>query len=154
MRIKVLLLSWLAAGSAAQAEALRVEDYIPARSDALVLLRDVGIDSLGGNVGMAMALEIEDRLRAIDYGQGPWFRLIPAPFGGNSDAIFRGTANIDVERFEGSETRERCVKDAQNKCTKQREKYQVKCVRREIALETRLRLIGQNGDLLWSEDSI
>jgi tetratricopeptide (TPR) repeat protein len=153
MRIKVLLLSWLAVGSAAQAEALRVEDYTPARSDAYVLLRDVGVDSLGGNVGMAMAVAIEDRLRTIEFGQGPWFRVIPVSLGAGSDAIFRGTADIDVERFDFSETRERCVKDAQGKCTKQREKYQVKCVRREISLETRLRLIGRNGDLLWSEDS-
>jgi tetratricopeptide (TPR) repeat protein len=153
MRIKGLVLVLLACGATAQAETLRVDNYTPARSDALVVLREIQVDALGGNVGPAMAVLIEDRLRAIDYGQGPWFRVIPAPLGGGGDAVFRGTADIDVERFDRSETRERCVKDSQNKCTDQKEKYQVSCIRREFSLETRLRLIGRNGELLWADDS-
>ncbi len=153
MRIKGLVLALLVCGTAVQAETLRVDNYTPARSDALVVLRDIQVDALGGNVGPAMSVQIEDRLRALDYGQGPWFRVVPASLGAGGDAVFRGTADIDVERFETSETRERCVKDAQNKCTEQREKYQVSCIRREFSLETNLRLIGRNGTLLWSDDS-
>lgn len=153
MRIKGLVLALLACGSAVQAETLRVDNYTPARSDALVVLRDIQLDTLGGNVGQAMALQIEDKLRTIDYGQGPWFRVIPASLATGGDAVFRGTADIDMQRFERTETRERCIKDAQNKCTDQKEKYEVSCIRREFSLETRLRLIGRNGELLWSDDS-
>jgi tetratricopeptide (TPR) repeat protein len=153
MRRIVIALGFLAVASAAGAETLRVENFFPARSDALVMLREIQVDTLGGDVGPAMTLQVEDRLRAVDQGQGPWFRIIPASLRSEtSDAVLRGMADMDFRRSEVFEERERCVRDANNKCTDEREKYQVSCQVRDFALNTNLRLIGRKGELLWSDD--
>lgn len=153
MRNTVLALAVLAQAAAAGAETLRVDNFFPARSDALVMLREVQVERLDGDVGSAMTLQVEDRLRAVGDDKGPWFRVVPASLGANTgDAVLRGVADMDFRRSEVLEQRERCIRDAQNKCTDQKEKYQVSCLVREFALNTTLRLIGRKGELLWSDD--
>ncbi|MFN5781760.1 MAG: hypothetical protein ACK442_01720 [Novosphingobium sp.] len=153
MRRIAIALGFLVGASAAGAETLRVESFFPARTDPLAMLREIQVDTLGGDVGPAMTLRVEDRLRDIVDGQTPWFRIVPASLGSKtSDAVLRGTADMDFRRSEELEDRDRCIRDPQNKCTDRKEKYQVSCLVRDFALNTSLRLIGRKGELLWSDD--
>lgn len=146
-----MALAW--AGSA-QAETLRVESHRPARVDALVTLHTIQVERLGGRHGSDMTIQLEDGLRELQFEDRPWFRVLPASIAdGEGDAVLRGNASIDLGVTEYTEERERCVKDADNRCTDTREKYNVACFRRRFELDTTLRLIGRDGSLLWSLDN-
>jgi hypothetical protein len=153
MRLKCLSLLALVGASAASAETLRVETWRPAGSDQVSALRTIQIDSFGGASGPGLAIAIEDRLRRIELGQGPWFRIIPASIAqGDGEAVLRGTADLGMRASDYTAERERCIKDAQGKCTDRKEKYLVNCRRRDFQLELAVRMIARDGTLLWSDD--
>lgn len=143
----------LLAASTAQAETLRVESARPARSDDLAALRTITVEPLGGRSGGALGIMVEDALREVDLGTGPWFRIVPASVGNIAvDAALRGTADRDAELTDYTEERERCVRDANNKCSDTKEKYTVPCLRRRVGVTATLRLIRRDGTLLWSDN--
>jgi hypothetical protein len=78
--------------------------------------------------------------------------VIPAATGDGGEALLRGTADTEQRFADYTEEHERCIKDADGKCTSAKEKVTVRCRRRTIELVIQLRLIGRDGALLWSDN--
>jgi hypothetical protein len=152
MRRFCLSLAALLTASAAHSETLRVVVMYPAASDEAASLRSVQVESFGGNAGEDLTIQTEDGLRAINLGKGPWLRVIPAATGGGGEALLRGTADTEQHFTDFTEQHERCIKDADGKCTSAKEKITVRCRRRNIELVVQLRLIDRDGTLLWSDN--
>jgi hypothetical protein len=152
MRHFCLVLAALLASTAAQAETIRVTTVYPAASDEAAALRSIQVEPFGGNAGDDLTIQTEDMLRGINLGNGPWFRVIPAATGSGGEALLRGTADTEQRFSDFAEERERCVKDADGKCTSVKEKVTVRCRRRTTELVVQLRLIAQDGTLLWSDN--
>ena len=150
-RICLAMVAALAA-TAAQAETIRVTTVYPAASDEAAALRSIQVEPFGGNAGEDLTIQAEDSLRGINLGTGPWFRVIPAATGGGGEALLRGTADTEQRFADYTEQRERCIKDADGKCTSVKEKITVRCHRRTIELVVQLRLIARDGTLLWSDN--
>lgn len=152
MRRVCLALFALLASTAAHAETIRVVTLYPATSDEAAALRSIQVEPFGGNAGADLTIQTEDVLRGISLGNGPWFRVIPAATGGGGEALLRGTADTEQRFADYTEQRERCIKDADGKCTSAKEKVTVRCRRRTIELVVQLRLIARDGTLLWSDN--
>lgn len=152
MRKIVIGMMLLAAAAAARAETLRVWVLYPASSDAAASLQSIKVEPFGGDVGSDLSLKIEDVLRGIDLGDGPYFRIVPAGTSADAEAVLRGTAYSEQRFQEYTETRERCVRDASGNCTAVKEKVIVRCRRRHIELVVAMRLVARDGTLLWSDD--
>lgn len=150
-RICLSLTALLAAIPAAQAETLRTEVLYPAASDQAAALRSVQVEPFGGDAGEDLTIQTEDTLRGINLGRGPWLRVIPAATGSGGEALLRGTADTEQRFSDYAEEHERCIKDAQGKCTAAKEKITVRCRRRHIELVVALRLVDRDGTLLWSD---
>ncbi len=151
MRRFVLAAATLLLASAAGAESLRVGVWYPANSDQAAALRSIQVEPFGGDAGDDLTVQVEDVLRGIDLGQGPYFQVIPAATGSGGEALLRGTADTEQRFADYTEEHERCVKDGDGKCTSAKKKFTVKCTRRTVELVVALRLIGQDGTLLWSD---
>jgi hypothetical protein len=155
MRLLVVPVLALLSAHVAQAESLRIEAWYPAVSDDIAALRSIQVDALGGRAGPSLTIQVDDKLRELDLGEGRWFRVIPASLAnGDGDAVLRGTADMDLDFDEYSEQRERCIKDNAGKCTDTKEKYPVYCIRRKFELTLALRLVGRDGSLLWSDNGV
>lgn len=138
--------------AAANAETLPVWVDYPAASAQAAALRSIRVEQLGGDVGPDLEIQIEDALRAVDLGGGPYFRIVPGVSGADAEAQLTGTAHTE-QRFEDyTEEHERCVKDASGDCTSAKEKFTAKCRRRHVDLVVTLRLIGRDGALIWSDN--
>jgi hypothetical protein len=134
------------------AESLRVEGPAPAGSDAAAALQVVAIEQFGGEGGADLSFRIEDALRAATYRGQPWLRVVPYGPNDSVQALMRGTVAIEERVTNYTEQRERCIKDAAGKCTDAKEKFQVRCKRRIIELQPRIRLLAPDGALLWSDN--
>ncbi len=152
MRVVILSCLALAAASPAMAETIRVQTLRPAASDEAAALRSIQVEPFGGEAGDSLTIQLEDELRAINLGQGPYFRVIPAATGSGGDALLRGTADIEQRFSDYTEKRERCIKDDRGNCTSEKEQVTVKCRRRHVDLVVELRLIAPDGTLLWSDN--
>ena len=152
MRRICLSFAALVIATAAQAETIRVVTVYPATSDEAAALRSIQVEPFGGNAGEDLTIQAEDVLRGINLGNGPWFRVIPAATGDGGEALLRGTADTEQRFADYTEEHERCIKDAEGKCTSAKEKVTVRCRRRTIELVIQLRLIGRDGTLLWSDN--
>jgi hypothetical protein len=152
MRRICFSLAALLTATAAQAETIRVVTLYPATSDEAAVLRSIQVEPFGGNAGEDLTIQAEDVLRGINLGNGPWFRVIPAATGSGGEALLRGTADTEQRYSDYTEEHERCIKDADGKCTSAKEKITVRCRRRTIELVIQLRLIGRDGTLLWSDN--
>jgi hypothetical protein len=141
--------AWLLAAMPVRAEVLTVAGVYPADSDGAAAVRSISVERFGGEDGPALALRIEDGLRAAELQGQPWFRVIP---GGEAEAVMRGTAQAEVYNSNYTAQRERCTqRDDKDKCVERR-KVDVDCRRRAVRLNTSLRLIARQGDLLFSDD--
>lgn len=152
MRYGVLVCMAVVAASPAVAETMRVQTLRPASSDNAAALRAIQVEPFGGEAGDTLTIQVEDALREIDLGQGPYFRVIPAATGEGGDALLRGTADVEQRFTNYTEKRERCIRDAKGNCTDTKETVTVKCWRRQVDLVVQLRLIGPDGTLLWSDN--
>lgn len=152
MRRILLAVSALAWAGAVQAETLRVQAWAPAGSDQAAAVRSVQVEPFGGDAGDELTIQVEDALRAVDLGDGPWLRVIPAATGSGGEALLRGVATTQQRLTNYTEERERCIRDDKGNCTAAKEKITVKCVRRQVDLEVQLRLIARDGTLLWSDN--
>lgn len=142
----------LLGATGAWAETIRVEVWYPAASDNAAALRSIQVEPFGGNAGDDLTIQAEDALRAVNLGDGPYFRVIPAVTGSGGEALLRGTADTEQRSSDFTEQHERCVKDAKGECTTAKEKITVKCRRRTVELVVQLRLIARDGTLLWSDN--
>jgi hypothetical protein len=152
MRLFCFALAASLVSTAVKAETIRVVTVYPAASDEAAALRSIQVEPFGGNAGEDLTIQTEDALRGINLGTGPWFRVIPAATGGGGEALLRGTADTEQRFADYTEEHERCIKDADGKCTSAKEKITVRCRRRTIELVIQLRLIGRDGTLLWSDN--
>lgn len=152
MRKIALYLMAMAYAGAANAETINLEVWQPAASDSAAALRSIQVESFGGDAGTDLTFQVEDALRGIDLGQGPYFRVIPAAIGAGGAGLLRGTAQTEQRFTNYTEEHERCVRDAQGNCTAAKEKYQARCRRRNIELIVTMRLIDRDGTLLWSDN--
>ena len=152
MRIVFLCGLALASASPAMAETIRVQTLRPAASDETAALRSIQVEPFGGEAGDSLTIQLEDELRGINLGQGPYFRVIPAATGSGGDALLRGTADVEQRFSDYTEKRERCIKDDRGNCTSEKEQVTVKCRRRHVDLVVELRLIAPDGTLLWSDN--
>ncbi len=131
------------------AEVIQVAGVYPAASDGAASVRTISVERFGGEDGPALALKIEDALRAVELQGEPWFRVIPS---GEPEAVMRGTAQVEVRTSDYQGQRERCVeRDEKDKCV-DRKNVDVDCRRRSVRLVASLRLISHRGDLLFSDD--
>lgn len=136
----------------AQAEVLQVSGVYPAASDAAAVLQSIAVERFGGQDGAALSIRIEDALRAVGIDGQRYFNVVPAGLTRDAQGVLRGTATAELEVTSTTRKREKCVKrDQDNKCI-EKAKVDVVCFEREIELGLNLRLIGRNGDLLWSDD--
>lgn len=152
MRSILFPLALLIGATAVQAETIRVAGFYPATSSNAAALRSIMVEPFGGDAGDDLTIQVEDTLRSIDLGRGPWFQVIPATTGSGGEALLRGTAETEQRFSEYTEEHERCIKDADGKCTAAKEKVTVKCRKRQVELVVQLRLIGRDGALLWSDN--
>lgn len=152
MRLIYFALAASLVSTAVKAETIRVVTLYPAASDEAAALRSIQVEPFGGNAGEDLTIQTEDALRVINLGTGPWFRVIPAATGGGGEALLRGTADTEQRFADYTEEHERCIKDADGKCTSAKEKITVRCRRRTIELVIQLRLIARDGTLLWSDN--
>lgn len=141
-----------ALASPAMAETLRVEGTAPAGSDAAAALRVVAVEQFGGGGGADLSFRIEDALRGASFRGQPWLRVVPYGPNDSVEALMRGTAAFEERLTNYTEQRERCLKDASGKCTDAKEKFEVRCKRRVIELQPRIRLLAPDGALLWSDN--
>ena len=141
----------LLAGSAA-AEVLKVSGVYPAENDGAAALESILVDEFGGTDGPALAIKIEDVLRAADLAGRPYFRILPPHANVSAAGILRGTAEAEASFDRFTEERERCQrKDDNGKCT-ERTKVKVYCYEHTLELAVNLRLIARDGALLYSSD--
>lgn len=152
MRYAALACLALGAASPAMAETIRVQTLRPAASDEAAALRSIQVEPFGGDAGETLTIQLEDELRGINLGQGPYFRVIPAATGSGGEALLRGTADVEQRFSDYTENRERCIKDDRGNCTAEKEQVTVKCRRRQVDLVVQLRLIAPDGTLLWSDN--
>lgn len=136
----------------AMAETLFVGGVYPAGSDQAAAVRALAVEQFGGDVGADLSFRIEDGLRGATLKGSPWLRVVPYGPDSSVQAVLRGTTAIEERVTDYTEERERCVKDADGKCTSAREKYKARCKRRIIELLPRMRLLGPDGTLLWSDN--
>ncbi len=152
-----LLLPWLAALAAAgplHAESLDITGVYPAGKDAAAVLGSIAVENFGGVDGPALSIRIEDRLRAVQVQDRPWFAILPARGGAQADAILRGTAGADIRKEDIKLTRKRCSKyDEQDKkkCAEYKD-VEVNCIRRTISLNHSVRLVTWRGEPVFAQD--
>lgn len=151
MRRSAPILAACLFASTAQAETINVSTFEPAASDGAAELRSIVVETFSGDAGSDLTFRIEDALRTIDLGQGPYFRIVPAGTGAGGEGLLRGSANTDQRFTNYTEEHERCIRDAQGKCTDAKEKVVVKCRRRMVDLAVDMRLVRRDGTLLWSD---
>lgn len=138
----------------AMAETLWVSGIYPADSDAAAAVRVLAVEQFGGESGPDLSFRIEDALRGAVLQGEPWLRVVPYGPDGSVQAVLRGTSAIEERVQNYTEEHERCIKDGDGKCTPAKEKYQARCKRRTIELLPRMRLLGPDGTLLWSDNSM
>lgn len=141
----------LVAAGPAYAETLRVGGIYPAGSDAAAAVRAVSVEQFGDELGPELSFKIEDVLRGARLRGQSWMRVLPGT-AADAEATMRGTAHTEQRITNYTEEHERCIRDAKGNCTDAREKFQAKCRRRTIELIVSIRLIANDGTLLWSDD--
>lgn len=141
-----------AASTAVHAETLPVSGVYPAESDGAAALNRIALESFGGLDGAAVSIALGDRLRGVRIAGQPYFTIVPAGMGGHAEGVMRGTAAAQVQRQHYSEEHDGCTDmDGDGKCVK-RGKIKVRCERRSISLDASIRLVADNGDLLYASE--
>ncbi|MEZ5744663.1 MAG: tetratricopeptide repeat protein [Sphingomonadaceae bacterium] len=136
----------------AQAETLPVSGVTPAESDGAAALNTIRVETFGGTVGADVSIRIADTLRDVFINDQQYFTVFPAGLGDDPDGVLRGSVSSEVLRDTYEESRRECVeKDDAGKCVK-RETKKITCRKREIVLSPTIRLVGYNGNLLYSRD--
>lgn len=140
-------------GAAAKAETLPVSGIYPAGSDAAAAVRTIVVERFGGTDGQQLGIAIADALRAVRIDGAPYFRILPARADAEVDAVLQGTAAAELSRSDASPREEEtCVeRDKDRKCTR-KVKEKVPCWNAVARLDSTIRLIGIEGDLLHAAD--
>lgn len=153
--ISKLILAGCALGgfsAPARAEVLQVFWLAPAGNDRLAELRTIAVEPLGGNEGEALAIRLEDMLRAISLDGGPYFQMLDPRAGKRAEGVLRGTANSDLRFSRFTEEREDCAKkDEVGKCIEPK-KIKVNCSRRFVDLTVVLRAVRIDGTVIHTAD--
>jgi len=151
---KHILAACAALGAAsAGAETLPVSGVYPAENDAAAALQTIVIEPFGGTDGQAVGILVGDRLREVQIGRQPYFRIVPAGAGGRAEAVLQGTATAEVARRD-AEPREKeiCVeRDDKDKCIR-KEKQKIPCWEVVARIVPAIRLIGRDGERLYALD--
>jgi hypothetical protein len=139
--------------SAAGAETLPVNGIYPAGNDAAATVHTIVVERFGGADGEQLGIAIADALRAVRIDGEPYFRVLPARSDADFDAVLQGTATAELSRTDASPREEEtCVeRDKDRKCTR-KEKQKVPCWNAVAQLDSTLRLIATEGDLLHAAD--
>ncbi len=136
----------------ARAETLPIAGVYPGGSDEAAALQSITVADFGGVDGSALGYRIEDALRDVYIYRRPWFAMVPAGGGADSDAVLRGTAGVDVEYTDITLKRRRCVKrDEDRKCI-EHDDVEVDCLRRRVVLSWSVRLVRREGELVFRGD--
>lgn len=141
------------AAAPASAETLPVNGVYPAGSDAVASVRTIVVERFGGVDGQQLGLGIADALREIRIDGEPWFRVVPASANAEGDAVLQGTATAELSRTQASPREEEtCAeRDEDRKCIR-KVKEKVPCWNAVARLDSTVRLVTNEGDLLHAAD--
>ncbi len=136
----------------AAAETLRIAGVYPAESDGAASLNSIAVERFGGVDGDALAFAVADRLREAEVQGEPWFTVLVQSRAEDADAVLTGYAQPTYADTDYKSKREICwAEDDRGRCIERRE-VELDCVRISITLRPEMRLVGYNGNLLWSSD--
>jgi hypothetical protein len=142
----------LALAGAAQAETLPIAGVYPGGSDEAAAVQSIAVEDFGGTDGATLSFRIEDALRDVYIYARPWFAIVPASGGAEADAIMRGTATADINHYDITLVRRRCVqRDEDRKCIEYKD-VEVDCLRRIVTLNWSVRLVRWQGELVFRAD--
>lgn len=139
--------------SVARAETLPVSGVYPAGNAAAAAVHTIVVERFGGADGEQLGIAIADALRAVRIDGEPYFRVLPARTEAEVDAVLQGTAAAELSRTDASPREEEtCVeRDKDRKCIR-KVKEKVPCWNAVARLDSTLRLIATDGDLLHAAD--
>lgn len=151
-RITAIVACAMLWSAAAGAETLPVSGIYPAGNDAAAELRSIVVERFGGDDGQQLGIAVADRLRAVAIDGEPYFRVLPE--GSSADAVLQGTAASESSRRDSSPREESvCVeRDEDNDCIR-REKRRIPCWELVVRLDTTVRLVRTDGEVLFGLDS-
>lgn len=148
----VLAICGVFAGSPAAAETLRIEGVYPAESDGAASLNSISVERFGGVDGDALTFAVADRLREAEVQGERWFNVLVESRAEDADGVLTGYAQPRYADTDYKTKRKICwAEDDRGRCTERRE-VELDCIRISITLRPEMRLVGYNGNLLWSSD--
>jgi len=143
----------LLSATGAQAETLRVAGVYPAASDDAISIEVLTVDRFAGSEGARLSYLIEDRLRGVSIAGDPWFTVLVPQLAHEADGVLSGYAEPRFSEYDYRGTRNICVrKDEDNACIERRN-VETDCIRVNLVMEPDVRLVAQDGRLLWSSNT-
>jgi hypothetical protein len=151
-RFTVMIGAALALAAPAQAETLRISGIYPAGVDEAAALRSIAVEPFGGEDGQRLSFLIEDRLRQVNLHNQPWLAVLVPELGNDADAVLQGFAEPRFAESTYAEQRETClVRAADGTCT-QTGMIEARCRRVSVSLRPNLRLVAQDGRVIWNSE--
>lgn len=145
-----LALAGVGLSGAARAETLRISGVYPAASDGAAALNTLSVEKFSGTDGPALSFRVADALREAQIDGEPYFTVLVEQLAGEADAVLTGHAEPRFSEQEYRGEREVCwTEDDRGRCTERRE-VELDCIRVTMTLRPEMRLVGYNGNVLWS----